>query len=95
MSLLAPGSEWRLHRDWFEQSAMADRLGGDFGLAGIHKLYECLDLSGIRFRFGFTNPSCPRLGAAGRDAQCFPPSGNRFGRAAESTGHFFVRHPSQ
>jgi hypothetical protein len=36
--LIAPGS------DWFEKSAMADLLGGDFGLAEIHKLYECLDL---------------------------------------------------
>jgi hypothetical protein len=42
--LIAPGSEWRLHRDWFEKSAMADLLGGDFGMAEIHKLYECLDL---------------------------------------------------
>lgn len=42
--LLDPGSEWRLHRHWFEESAMADLLGEDFGLAEIHKLYECLDL---------------------------------------------------
>ena len=42
--LLAPGSEWRLHRHWFEHSAMADLLGADFGLAEIHRLYECLDL---------------------------------------------------
>ncbi|MFH0981131.1 MAG: IS1634 family transposase, partial [Planctomycetota bacterium] len=42
--LLSPGSEWRLHRAWFEQSALADLLGGDFGLAEIHKLYRCLDL---------------------------------------------------
>jgi transposase len=39
--LLAPGSEWRLHRQWFERSALADLLGADFGLAEIHKLYEC------------------------------------------------------
>ncbi len=39
--LLAPGSEWRLHREWFERSALADLLGADFGLAEIHKLYEC------------------------------------------------------
>ena len=25
--LLAPGSEWRLHREWFQRSALADRLG--------------------------------------------------------------------
>lgn len=42
--LIAPGSEWRLHRQWFEQSAMADLLGADFSLAEIHKLYECHDL---------------------------------------------------
>ena len=38
--LIAPGSEWRLHRHWFEHSAMADLLGGDFSLAEIHRLYD-------------------------------------------------------
>jgi transposase len=42
--LIDPGSEWRLHRHWFEQSAMADLLGEDFSLAEIHKLYNCHDL---------------------------------------------------
>jgi transposase len=42
--LICPGSEWRLHRQWFEQSAMADLLGEDFSLAEIHKLYQCHDL---------------------------------------------------
>ena len=41
--LLAPGSEWRLHRAWFERSALADLLGADFALAEIHKLYACHD----------------------------------------------------
>jgi transposase len=41
--LLAPGSEWHLHRDWFERTALADLLAGDFGLAEIHKLYATLD----------------------------------------------------
>jgi transposase len=41
--LLAPGSEWHLHRQWFERSAMADSLGEDAGLAEIHKLYRCHD----------------------------------------------------
>jgi transposase len=41
--LIAPGSEWRLHRQWFEGSAMADLLGEDFSLVEIHKLYECHD----------------------------------------------------
>ena len=42
--LLAPGSEWRLHREWFERSALADLLGEDFAVAEIHKLYACHDL---------------------------------------------------
>ena len=42
--LIAPGSEWRLHRQWFLASAMADLLGSDFGLAEAHKLYACHDL---------------------------------------------------
>jgi transposase len=41
--LIDPGSEWRLHRQWFEQSAMADLLGGDFALAEKNALYRCLD----------------------------------------------------
>jgi Transposase DDE domain len=41
--LIAPGSEWKLHREWFGNSAMADLLGTDFGLAEAHKLYACHD----------------------------------------------------
>ncbi len=38
-----PGSEWRLHRQWFEQSAMADLQGADFAqLAESHKLEDKL-----------------------------------------------------
>jgi hypothetical protein len=31
--LIDPGSEWRLHRQWYERSAMGDLLGADFALA--------------------------------------------------------------
>ena len=41
--LLAPGSEWRLHREWYERSALADLLGADEGLSDIHTLYRCHD----------------------------------------------------
>jgi transposase len=41
--LLSPGSEWRLHRHWFERSALADLLGVDAALADIHTLYACHD----------------------------------------------------
>jgi Transposase DDE domain len=41
--LLAPGSEWRLHREWAQRSAIGDLLGMD--VAGVAKdtLYRCLD----------------------------------------------------
>jgi transposase len=41
--LIDPGSEWRLHREWFDKSAMADLLGADYGLAADDTLYRCLD----------------------------------------------------
>jgi hypothetical protein len=41
--LLSPGSEWRLHRHWFERSALGDLLGADAALADIHTLYACHD----------------------------------------------------
>ena len=41
--LIDPGSEWRLHRQWFEQSAMADLLGEDYALVEKNALYRCLD----------------------------------------------------
>jgi transposase len=42
--LLDPGSEWRLHREWFQKSAMADLLEEDDALAAKNTLYRCLDL---------------------------------------------------
>ena len=41
--LIDPGSEWRLHRQWYEQSALGDLLGEDFALAAKDNGYRCLD----------------------------------------------------
>ena len=41
--LIDPGSEWRLHRHWYEQSGLGDLLGEDFALAAKDNLYRCLD----------------------------------------------------
>ncbi|MGH9788431.1 MAG: IS1634 family transposase, partial [Candidatus Acidiferrales bacterium] len=41
--LIAPGSEWRLHREWFARNALADLLGDGAGLSESHKLYRCHD----------------------------------------------------
>jgi len=41
--LIDPGSEFRLHRQWFDQSAMGELLGLDFAVAEKDRLYRCLD----------------------------------------------------
>jgi transposase len=41
--LIDPGSEWRLHRQWFERSAMGDLLGEDISVVQPDTLYRCLD----------------------------------------------------
>ncbi|HUD14986.1 MAG TPA: IS1634 family transposase [Terracidiphilus sp.] len=41
--LLDPGSEYRLHRQWFVDSAMDELLETDFAVAGKDRLYRCLD----------------------------------------------------
>ena len=41
--LIDPGSEWRLHRHWFEHSAMGDLLDADYSLVEKNALYRCLD----------------------------------------------------
>jgi transposase len=41
--LIDPGSEFRLHRQWFDQSAMDVLLGEDFAVAEKDRLYRCLD----------------------------------------------------
>lgn len=41
--LIDPGSEWRLHRQWYQRSAMADLLGEDDALVAPNTLYRCLD----------------------------------------------------
>lgn len=41
--LLEPGSEFRVHRQWFDQTAMAELLATDFAVAEKDRLYRCLD----------------------------------------------------
>ena len=40
--LIDPGSDWRLHRHWYQHSALRDLLGTDRVLAS-NTLYRCLD----------------------------------------------------
>jgi transposase len=41
--LIEPGSEFHLHREWFDRSAMDALLGADFAVAEKDRLYRCLD----------------------------------------------------
>ena len=41
--LLDPGSEFRLHRQWFVDTAMDELLETDFAVADKDRLYRCLD----------------------------------------------------
>jgi len=41
--LINPGSEWRLHREWFHRSAMRDLLGRTGDALELQSLYRCLD----------------------------------------------------
>lgn len=41
--LLEPGSEFRVHRQWFVTSAMDELLQADFAVAEKDRLYRCLD----------------------------------------------------
>jgi len=41
--LLDPGSEFRVHRQWFVDSAMDELLETDFAVAEKDRLYRCLD----------------------------------------------------
>jgi len=41
--LIDPGSEFRVHRQWFLASAMDELLGADYRVAEKDRLYRCLD----------------------------------------------------
>jgi transposase len=41
--LISPGSEWRLHREWYQRSAMADLLGRSGEAIELQSLYRCQD----------------------------------------------------
>jgi hypothetical protein len=41
--LVAPASEWHVHREWFLQTALDELLGVDFAAVAKDRLYRCLD----------------------------------------------------
>src|SRR5271170_1979982 len=61
--LIAPGSEWKLHREWFGNSAMADLLGAD--LTSTYFEIDAASLpEGDKRRHGYSRdrrPDCPQV----------------------------------
>jgi hypothetical protein len=41
--LIDPGSEFRVHRQWFDRTAMGELLDVDYAVAAKDRLYRCLD----------------------------------------------------
>ena len=41
--LIQPGSEWKLHREWYGNSAIGDLLGEEGEAVSYQNLYRCLD----------------------------------------------------
>ena len=56
--LVDPGSEWRLHRQWYASTAIGDLLDEDLGVAQPDTLYRCLDklVTHKRALFDFLKP---------------------------------------
>ena len=95
--LLDPGSEWRLHRHWYDNSAMAEVLGEGESLVQSDKLYRCLDkvLAHKRAMFSYLRERWESLFAVGFDVllydltstyfECDPPEHGkrRFGHSRD------------
>ena len=41
--LIRPGSEFYIHRQWFDKTAMDELLNTDYRIAAKDRLYRCLD----------------------------------------------------
>ena len=60
--LLSPGSEWRLHREWFDNSALADLLGSDASLGAINTLRAKVGLLELAKQLGNVSQACKMMG---------------------------------
>jgi hypothetical protein len=63
--LIAPGSEWRLHREWFGRTALADLLGADFRLtdrpSSMPVTIYCSSTTGVVRSFAKAGVICSML----------------------------------
>jgi len=87
--LIEAGSEWRLHRDWYGNSAMGDLLGEEGETISYQSLYRCLDrlLEHKQEMFSFLRKRWCDMFNAGFDVllydltstyfECDPPEGGK------------------
>ena len=71
--LIDPGSEWRLHREWYHRSAMGDLLGRTGEAIELQSLYRCTDklLEHKRGLFSFLTERWRDLFQAGYEVLLF------------------------
>jgi len=87
--LIQPGSEWRLHREWYGNSAVGDLLGEEGAAVPYQNLYRCLDklVEHKEGMFGFLRQRWQDLFNAGFDVllydltstyfECDPPGAGK------------------
>jgi hypothetical protein len=80
-----PGSEWRVHRQWFLGSARDELLGVDFAMAEKDRLYRCLDriLEHKQELFGWLKQKWADLFHAGFEVLLYDLTSTYFGAPAE------------
>jgi hypothetical protein len=86
--LLDPGSEWRLHREWYGHSAMGELLGQGGAALGLQSLYRCLDklLDHKPALFGFLTERWRDLFQAGYEVLLYDLTSTYFEGVAPAAG---------
>ena len=90
--LIDPGSEWRLHREWYHRSAMRDLLGRTGDTVELQSLYRCLDklLEHKRGLFSFLTERWRDLFDVGYDVLLYDLTSTYF--ECDPPGHGKRRH---
>ena len=90
--LVDPGSEWRLHREWYHRSAMRDLLGRTGDTVELQSLYRCLDklLEHKRGLFSFLTERWRDLFDVGYDVLLYDLTSTYF--ECDPPGHGKRRH---
>jgi len=90
--LIDPGSEWRLHREWYHRSAMPDLLGRTGDTVELQSLYRCLDklLEHKRDLFSFLTERWRDLFEAGYEVLLYDLTSTYF--ECDLPGHGKRRH---